>query len=117
LLLWHVERTVTISKADESGLQRTFKPMQRIVPTSDSARGDSRRAMVSVLPLGSPGLRTDDPVYVSTLTSFPARIAAPTSRSLSAGWPMRMEEEEFGMKRTRPGDVSTWQSRVGLTYA
>jgi hypothetical protein len=63
----------------------TFSPMQRIVPTSDAASGESSLPTVSIFPVGVPGSKTDVPLYVSTFTSFPARIAAPTSRSLSAG--------------------------------
>lgn len=59
--------------------------------------------MVSVFPVGIPGLKTEEPLYVSTLTSFPARIAAPTSRSLSAGCPIVMPLVEVEMKRKRPG--------------
>lgn len=58
--------------------------------------------MVSTLPVGVPGLRMEDPLYVSISTSFPATMAAPTSRLASFGWPMRILVVDFGMKRTRP---------------
>jgi hypothetical protein len=80
----------------------TFSPMHRIVPTSDSASGERSLPTVSTFPVGLPGSRTDEPLYVSTLTSFPATIAAPTSRSLSTGWPIVISLVEVGMKRMRP---------------
>ena len=76
--------------------------MQRIVPTSDCASGERSLPTTSVFPVGVPGFKTDEPLYASILTSFPARIAAPTSRSLSAGWPITMWLVDVGMKRTRP---------------
>jgi len=80
--------------------------MQRIVPTSDSAKGESSFPMTSVLPLGVPGLKTDEPLYVVTWTSFPATMAAPTSSPLSAGCPIKTSLPDLGMKRTRPGEAS-----------
>ena len=63
----------------------TFSPMQRIVPTSDSERGDRSFPIVSVRDVGEPGSKTDDPLNAVTVTSFPARIAAPTSTFSSVG--------------------------------
>ena len=83
--------------------------MQRIVPTSDSASGESSLPTVSISPVGVPGLKTDVPLYISTWTSFPATIAAPTSRSLSAGWPIAISLVFGGTKRTRPGGGFSWE--------
>lgn len=73
-----------------------------MVPTSDSASGESTLPITSVLPVELPGLNTDDPLKTDTSTSFPARVAAPTSTFLSVGSPMRISLPDFGTKRTRP---------------
>ena len=77
--------------------------MQRMVPTSDSARGESSFPTVSTFPVGDPGLKTEEPLYASISTSFPATMAAPTSRLASFGCPMTGLVPDLGMKRTRPG--------------
>jgi len=73
-----------------------------MVPTSDSARGESTFPITSVLPVELPGFKADDPLSTDTSTSFPANVAAPTSTFLSVGSPMRISFPDFGMKRTRP---------------
>lgn len=80
----------------------TFKPMQRIVPTSSCDRGDSSLAIFSVLSDSEPGFKADLPLKTLTSTSSPLRIASPTSRLASTGSPMRMALESLaGTKRTR----------------
>ena len=71
-----------------------------MVPTSDSARGESTFPITSVLPVELPGFKTDDPLSTDTSTSFPANVAAPTSTFLSVGSPMRISFPDFGMKRS-----------------
>ena len=76
--------------------------MHRIVPTSDSARGESRRPIISFFPVGEPGFKTDEPLYASTSISSFARIVLPTSMDSSTGRPIQMSLVDLGTKRTRP---------------
>jgi hypothetical protein len=58
--------------------------------------------MISVLPVGDPGKRMEVPENTFTETSFPARVAAPTSTSGFTGSPMSGSSEDLEVKRTRP---------------
>ncbi len=81
--------------------------MHLILPTSFCARGESNRAILSVVPVLDPGFSTDDPENSATGTSFPWWMARPTSRVGLTGSPMRIVEGlDLGVKRTRPGAVS-----------
>ena len=42
--------------------EQTFKPMHRIVPTSDSASGASSFPIVLICPVASPGFKTELPL-------------------------------------------------------
>jgi hypothetical protein len=59
--------------------------------------------MISVLPVGEPGDRMEVPLNNFTETSFPARVAAPTSMFASTGSPMSVSSDDLEVKRTRPG--------------
>jgi hypothetical protein len=80
----------------------TLRPIHLIVPTSDSANGERILPIVSVFPVGDPGDNIEEPLKTFTSTSFPALVAAPTSRFASTGSPIRGSSEDFGMKRTSP---------------
>lgn len=100
-ILQFLVSSLGICISEESFL--TFNPIHLIVPTSDSARGDKSFPISLMVPVDVPGSKTDDPLYTSTFTSFPAMIAAPTSSSESTGWPMSISSEDLGTNRTRPG--------------
>lgn len=88
------------------------------MPTSLSASGESSLPTISVFPVGVPGLNTEEPLYTSISTSFPARVAAPMSSVLLTGCPMRILDDDFDMKRARPGYVRfEWDGlRQVVTY-
>lgn len=82
----------------------TFNPMHRMVPTSDTAKGDRIRSMMALLPVCFPGDKTEDPEKMSTETSWPFRTARPTSILSSDGCPIKtLDASDRGTKRTRPG--------------
>lgn len=74
--------------------------MHRIVPTSDWAKGLKSLSTISLLPVFSPGSRTEVPENTSISIGFDSYAARPTSRSALTGSPISGVEEDLGTNRT-----------------
>lgn len=79
----------------------TFRPIQRIVPTSCFAKGDNNLSTDTFSPVFDSAFNTEFPEYKFTSTVCESYVARPTSSSKSTGSPIAGVVEPLGKNRIK----------------